>query len=1555
MANLRHVVGVGRQGMFGGPTIRVGLQHQDSGKVVKTIKGDVDEVINYLNRKVDKEARDALRDRDQKLRQNTLTGRDLDERRVFERDHRSRVRQGLPVAGPLDRGHSVVRTDRLPGRLDAFTSELRHLDTDLQREQDSIRAALRSTLRDGNLSRRDAHAIERVLGVSGYDRVGAARGRGTGFAHQMARGANVIGGSSRAALAGQALGGGLATTTGLGLPAIVGATGAAIVGTQALMRYADFENEMTKAAALVGEGGAEVQQQLEQQTREIAKKWAEPVQEVAWATYQALSGAVALEDSNRFMDAIGRFTKGEFLPDAAQAVDLLTTVINSYGFAASDAAIVTDKLSETIKYGKITAAQMSESMATVTPIAAAMGVSLDEVLAMLSAMTAQGVNASEATTYLRRAFVELGNESGKAGKNFRRFAGEDFDDFIKGGNSVLDAMQVMVDGAEEQGQSVANFFGRIQATQATQILTSVAGTKRYREAMAGLDDSFGVTARKAYLMMQTTENSFRKIGAVATDSLLTIGEFIASGLDPLFESSTRAAYVTDIMTEAFVRQTDAIAANTAAVKASERARSYLWGATPLDDADPQAPVRKALTQTLSDLQYGDKFGTLGIDPNQFIDALTSGNIDTRTMQRRFSTWLMEDVIGTDEIKSILSDLGISADNLSGRVYAGQQDEELPWEYESVLDKIFFQPADALNNAINGLVDELDRGVGVLGDMYNRWFGSGIGMGDRPTQESVKNFLETEMQSAPKWSLFAGDDFIDLDKLSADITKEVILPYMESLKEGFQQSQLFIEYSKDNMADALVLAAAVETDSMSATDANQQMRDTLNEQSEAARKTAANIIVLNKARNSEGEYADKQRIALERNVYANEDFGKALRSTSKWIEEAALITGETAKAFKTLYQVMSQSPEQGLQFGAFGHQPYAAAPEMFTYFMQTFSGLMAQVSTQMPEMIPDWFSEDQKQEFLDDYADVLRGWQDANNEIIRENERLAKAYQDTATTISGLVIDLPKPTGRSIFKNFAEWQGSIPWAEPQGWVVPEYEKPKSPKRGRAPVLEAGNLMTLFAQAGSYIAGQQGIASTFDQMMQEWYQTYVDARHEAKLDAEQIVIDEQTLGYLQSILSGEFAMGDWADADGGFYAGIEEQTKAAIDSFGVLNQDFNDMHPVLQEAIRVIERHYEALRKDAEAQEDLLGINTRIAALGSAVAGQDGLSGSFDKVLQDWYDDYVKRMERSGKQVDQKDINEFIIQHAENLLSGVFTMGNWSAADGGLYEGLEDPTLELIDSLGFLHESFNEQDEVTQRLIIAFERGAEAARHAAEELEKLEIEKSIELERLKRSLNARVDVTERPANTVQIALQEALMRLGSKATTDERKGAVRNIMRQVEEGKFDWAGWLTQDYRTVNEQLPIKQLTDLYKSHYELSRSTADNLGVANLSMGDILKRSEYDQLTLEMARERDRKLVADMIEDVQYEKGVMPGSEYLTILREREREIINKYGEWSNEALAIWRRIQNLLEELNEHFIDGLKINIGDATRDFERLMQTKDGNYEVTPEYIEQLQRAFNG
>jgi TP901 family phage tail tape measure protein len=93
--------------------------------------------------------------------------------------------------------------------------------------------------------------------------------------------------------------------------------------------------------------------------------------------------------------------------DLETAVDGLTTILNAFGMESSEVGRVADVMFATVRGGKTTMDELSNSMFQAAPVAAAAGVSLEEMSAAVATITKQGTPTKVAMTGLRGAMLGL--------------------------------------------------------------------------------------------------------------------------------------------------------------------------------------------------------------------------------------------------------------------------------------------------------------------------------------------------------------------------------------------------------------------------------------------------------------------------------------------------------------------------------------------------------------------------------------------------------------------------------------------------------------------------------------------------------------------------------------------------------------------------------------------------------------------------------------------------------------------------------------------------------------------------------------------------------------------------------------------------------------------------------------------------------------------------------------------------------------------------------------------------------------------------------------------
>ena len=290
--------------------------------------------------------------------------------------------------------------------------------------------------------------------------------------------------------------------------------------------------------------------QVKKEIREMSDLTGIAQTEIAESVYEALSSDVEQKDVMKFVRSGIDLTRAGFT-DMATVVDATTTVLNAYGDQAADISKIHDIFVMTQDKGKITVDELGQSIGRVIPTAAAAEVSLEQLGASYSMLTAKGQNPQIATTNLNALLAELSTTGGKADKVLRKKTGKSFKELTKNGNTLGDVLEILNKGAIESGQSLNDMFGRSGGMAALTLISE--GKEAYNEMVSIMDNATGATIANAEKMagpgirMQTAwtkmKNTMIDIGDIIVPSLVPIIEGISSvatafsGLDPQLQST----------------------------------------------------------------------------------------------------------------------------------------------------------------------------------------------------------------------------------------------------------------------------------------------------------------------------------------------------------------------------------------------------------------------------------------------------------------------------------------------------------------------------------------------------------------------------------------------------------------------------------------------------------------------------------------------------------------------------------------------------------------------------------------------------------------------------------------------------------------------------------------------------------------------------------------------------------------------------------------------------------------------------------------------------------
>lgn len=330
---------------------------------------------------------------------------------------------------------------------------------------------------------------------------------------------------NRANVAGQQIGTGVKNVTRI---AAVGVTTLAALGVASLKVAGDFEAQLNTINTVARVGEDELKT-IGQQIRKLARDTGTTTEDLTQGYYDLVSAGVAAKDATVVLTAANTLAIGG-LATTAETVDLLTTAINTYKMDAQDAASISDIFAKAIERGKVTAAELAGSFATVGPIAAASKIGIDELGAAYARLTASGVPAAEAATQTRSAIVALT----KVGKPLEKLQKETGRNYLKlaGKKGLVFALETMRKDAAKSGVPLIDLVGRVEALNFI-LATTGPNFESYNEDLAAMGDASNTAAEQMAERQKGLNHQLAILKANAKDAGITIGSALLPKITPL--------------------------------------------------------------------------------------------------------------------------------------------------------------------------------------------------------------------------------------------------------------------------------------------------------------------------------------------------------------------------------------------------------------------------------------------------------------------------------------------------------------------------------------------------------------------------------------------------------------------------------------------------------------------------------------------------------------------------------------------------------------------------------------------------------------------------------------------------------------------------------------------------------------------------------------------------------------------------------------------------------------------------------------------------------------
>lgn len=293
-----------------------------------------------------------------------------------------------------------------------------------------------------------------------------------------------------------------------------------------------FETSIAKVQSIAQVSGTELDG-MSADIRRVAVEMGYSANEIAEATYQAISASVDASEAIGFVEDATKLARAGFT-EASMAVDVLTTATNAYGKEANTTQHIADDLITTQNLGKTTVDELAQSLGTVIPTASAYNVSLDQLSSAYVILTRNGINTANATTYLNGMMTELADDGSKVADILYNKTGHSFGELMQSGYSLGDVMQILGDEVNGNSEAFANLFSNVRAGRGALNIFN-AGADEFNSVMKTMETNTGATNKAFEIMADTAEMTNQKFEASVENVKIALGESLSPILQDIKE------------------------------------------------------------------------------------------------------------------------------------------------------------------------------------------------------------------------------------------------------------------------------------------------------------------------------------------------------------------------------------------------------------------------------------------------------------------------------------------------------------------------------------------------------------------------------------------------------------------------------------------------------------------------------------------------------------------------------------------------------------------------------------------------------------------------------------------------------------------------------------------------------------------------------------------------------------------------------------------------------------------------------------------------------------
>lgn len=297
----------------------------------------------------------------------------------------------------------------------------------------------------------------------------------------------------------------------------------ALAGGASLKMAVDFESSMTKIMTLVGATGEQMKQYSDG-VAQISSTTAIAQKDLADGLFFITSAGLKGEEALAALD-ISAKAAAMGMGEMDSIANALTSVMTAYADENMTSAKAGDLLHETLKQGKFDAGQFMDKLGSVIPVAAAAGVSFEELGAASATMSKLSGDASGTLTSMKSLIMGLLKPSEKQ-KEILDQLGLSTDDLgSMMDESLMGTLQFLFKNLEGNNEALTSMFGSSQAVTGA-LATMGLQADTYAEVLDGMNNSQGNVNNGMQILNQTAGQQLKQAFVDLQNAGIEIGNIL---------------------------------------------------------------------------------------------------------------------------------------------------------------------------------------------------------------------------------------------------------------------------------------------------------------------------------------------------------------------------------------------------------------------------------------------------------------------------------------------------------------------------------------------------------------------------------------------------------------------------------------------------------------------------------------------------------------------------------------------------------------------------------------------------------------------------------------------------------------------------------------------------------------------------------------------------------------------------------------------------------------------------------------------------------------------